>query len=115
MNGNDVMKVHPSTAAYRALIVCTSDAIGSTALYNAAQNGNESEVQLFLSDTLAQTFYNRSSVPMAIGIRCGTHYISQLTEFIASGAAVGFIRCCLLFFKGAHGLVVPSRHGTFFL
>ena len=33
--------------------------------------------------------------------------------FIAAGAAVGFIRCCLLFFKGAHGLVVPSRHGTF--
>jgi hypothetical protein len=38
MNRNDVMKVHPPTAAYRALIVCTSDAIGSTALSDAAQN-----------------------------------------------------------------------------
>ena len=35
--------------------------------------------------------------------------------FIAAGAAVGVIRFCLLFFKGAHGLVVPPRHGTFFL
>ena len=33
--------------------------------------------------------------------------------FIAAGAAVAFIRCCLLFFKGAHGLVVPPRHGSF--
>jgi hypothetical protein len=34
--------------------------------------------------------------------------------FIAAGAAVGFIRFCLLFFKGPHGLVVPSRHWYFF-
>ena len=34
--------------------------------------------------------------------------------FIAAGVAVAFIRCCLLFFKGAHGLVVPSRHWYFF-
>jgi hypothetical protein len=34
--------------------------------------------------------------------------------FIAAGAAMGFIRCCLLFFKGAHGLVVPPRHWYFF-
>ena len=33
--------------------------------------------------------------------------------FIAAGAAVAFIRFCLLFFKGAHGLVVPPRHGSF--
>ena len=33
--------------------------------------------------------------------------------FIAAGAAVAFIRFYLLFFKGAHGLVVPPRHGTF--
>jgi len=33
--------------------------------------------------------------------------------FIAAGAAVAFIRCCLLFFKGAHGLVVLPRHGSF--
>ena len=33
---------------------------------------------------------------------------------IAAGAAVAFIRCSLLFFKGAHGLVVPPRHWYFF-
>ena len=33
--------------------------------------------------------------------------------FIAAGAAVAFIRFYLLFFKGAHGLVVPPRHGSF--
>ncbi len=33
--------------------------------------------------------------------------------FIAAGAAVAFIRCCLLFFKGAHGLAVQSRLGPF--
>jgi hypothetical protein len=33
--------------------------------------------------------------------------------FIAAGAAVGFIRFYLLFFKGTHGLVVPPRHGSF--
>jgi hypothetical protein len=35
--------------------------------------------------------------------------------FIAAGAAVAFIRCSLLFFKGPHGLVVPSRLGPFLL
>ena len=35
--------------------------------------------------------------------------------FIAAGAAVAFIRCSLLFFKGTHGLVVPPRHGSFLL
>jgi hypothetical protein len=34
--------------------------------------------------------------------------------FIASGAAVAFIRCSLLFLKGPHGLVVPPRHWYFF-
>ena len=34
--------------------------------------------------------------------------------FIAAGAAVAFIRCSLLFFKGPHGLVVPPRHWYFF-
>jgi hypothetical protein len=34
--------------------------------------------------------------------------------FIAAGAAVAFIRCSLLFFKGTHGLVVPPRHWYFF-
>jgi hypothetical protein len=41
--------------------------------------------------------------------------VQALAEpFIAAGAAVGFIRCFLLFFKGAHGLVVPPRHWYFF-
>ena len=40
--------------------------------------------------------------------------IALAEPFIAAGAAVGFIRCCLLFFKGAHGLVVPPRHWYFF-
>ncbi len=63
MNGNDVMKVHPSTAAYRALIVCLWDVIRSTALSDAALDGYESELKLFLSDTLAEFFNNiRSSV-----------------------------------------------------
>jgi hypothetical protein len=35
--------------------------------------------------------------------------------FIAAGAAVAFIRCSLLFFKGPHGLVVPPRLGPFLL
>jgi len=35
--------------------------------------------------------------------------------FIAAGAAVGFIRSSLLFFKGPHGLVVPPRLGSFLL
>jgi hypothetical protein len=39
--------------------------------------------------------------------------LANSLTFIAAGAAVGFIRCCLLFFKGAHGLVVPPRLGSF--
>ena len=35
--------------------------------------------------------------------------------FTAAGAAVAFIRCSLLFFKGPHGLVVPPRLGSFLL
>lgn len=31
------MKVHPATAAYRALKVCIEDAVVPTALYNAAK------------------------------------------------------------------------------
>ena len=42
-----------------------------------------------------------------------TTVLALAETFIAAGAAVGFIRCCLLFFKGAHGLVVPPRHGSF--
>jgi hypothetical protein len=35
--------------------------------------------------------------------------------FIASGAAVAFIRYLSIVFKGTHGLVVPPRHGPFML
>jgi hypothetical protein len=41
--------------------------------------------------------------------------IALAEPFIAAGAAVGFIRCSLLFFKGTHGLVVPPRLGSFLL
>jgi hypothetical protein len=34
--------------------------------------------------------------------------------FIASDAAVAFIRYLSIVFKGTHGLVVPPRHGPFF-
>ena len=59
----------------------------------------------FLSATLAQTFNNRSSALTGAAITD-----PALAEpFIAAGAAVGFIRYCLLFFKGTHGLVVPHK------
>ena len=64
----------------------------------------------FLSATLAQTFNNRSSALTGAAITA----LALAEPFIAAGAAVGFIRCCLLFFKGAHGLVVPPRHWYFF-
>ena len=58
-----------------------------------------------------QTFNNRSSALTGAAIT-----VPAFAEpFIAAGAAVGFIRCSLLFFKGPHGLVVPPRLGTFFL
>ncbi len=66
---------------------------------------------VLLSDMLAQTFNKRCSALAGAAI---TDLANPLTS-IAAGAAVGFIRCYLLFFKGAHGLVVPPRHGTFFI
>ncbi len=58
-----------------------------------------------------QTFNNRSSALTGAAITV----LALAIPFIAAGAAVGFIRCFLLFFKGAHGLVVPPRHGSFLL
>ena len=81
-----VMNVHPPTAAYSAMKVCISNAIRSTALSNAAQDGYEGEATMFLSDTLAQTFNTRSS---ALTGAVRTSLANPLT-FIASGAAVGF-------------------------
>ena len=46
---------------------------------------------------------------------CGTQQLANPPSLIAAGAAVAFIRCSLLFFKGPHGLVVPSRLGPFLL
>ncbi len=40
---------------------CIKDDIRINALSNAAQDGYKNKAQLFLSDTLAQTFNNRSS------------------------------------------------------
>ena len=59
---------------------------------------------------LAQTFNNRSSALTGAAITV----LALAKPFIAAGAAVGFIRCSLLFLKGAHGLVVPPRHWYFF-
>jgi hypothetical protein len=83
----------------------------TTALSNAAQDGEYSKAQLFLSATLAQTFNNLSSALTGAAIT-----VLVLAEpFIAAGAAAAFIRCSLLFFKGPHGLVVPPRLGPFLL
>ena len=70
----------------------------------------KNEIQFFLSATLAQTFNNLSSALTGAAITV----LALAIPFIAAGAAVGFIRCFLLFFKGAHGLVEPPRHWYFF-
>ena len=67
-------------------------------------------IQFLFSATLAQTFNNRSSALTGAAITV----LALAKPFIAAGAAVGFIRCSLLFLKGAHGLVVPPRHWYFF-
>ena len=59
---------------------------------------------------LTQTFNNRSSALTGAAITV----LALAEPFIAAGAAVAVIRCFLLFFKGAHGLVVPPRHWYFF-
>jgi hypothetical protein len=38
----------------------------------------------------------------------------KIQPFIVSDATVGFIRICLLFFKGSHGLGEEPRLGPFF-
>jgi hypothetical protein len=101
------MNVHPQTAAYMAIIVCIWDDIRSTALYNAAQDGYQSEIQLLLSDTLAENFNNHFSVPIFIGSKCGTYPISQPTVFIASDAAVAF----WFFFAAEKGLAPAAISG----
>ena len=68
-------------------------------------------MQFLLSATLAEYINNRSN---ALTGAARTQLANPLT-FKASGAAAAFIRYCLLFFKGTHGLVLPPRHGTFFL
>jgi hypothetical protein len=102
------MNVHPQTAAYRALNFVFKDAFRINALSNAAQCG---EAQFLFSATLAQTFNNLSSA--LTGAAMTTPALAE--PFIAAGAAVAFIRCNLLFLKGPHGLVVPSRLGSFLL
>ena len=44
---------------------------------------------IILSDTLAQTFNNRSSVPIAIGIRCGYYRPSPRITFHSSRRSGG--------------------------
>ena len=86
MNGNDVLNVHPQTAAYRAMKVCSVADNESTALSDAAQDGYEGEAQFFISVTLAPNINNRYS---ALTGAVRTQLANPLT-FIASGAAVGF-------------------------
>jgi hypothetical protein len=105
------MNVHPQTATYRALIFCIKNDNRIIALSNAAQDGYEIAAQFFYPTRLHRPLI---TVPPALTGAAIT-VLALAEPFIAAGAAVAFIRCCLLFFKGAHGLVVPPRHGTFFL
>jgi hypothetical protein len=84
------------------------DANSSNALSNAAQCG---EAQFFYPPRL-----HRPLIPVPPALTGAAITVLAFAEpFIAAGAAVGFIRFCLLFFKGPHGLVVPPRLGPFFL
>ena len=83
----------------------------STSLSDAAQDGYAREAQLFLSDTLALNLNKRCSALVGAARK----QLAKPLPFIASGAAVGFIRCLFVVFKGTHGLAVPPRHGTFLL
>jgi hypothetical protein len=101
------MNVHPQTAAYRALIFVLRMLLELTPCPMPRK-------------TVKHNFYSPPrlhrpliTVPPALTGAAITD--PALAEpFIAAGAAVAFIRCCLLFFKGAHGLVVPPRHWYFF-
>ena len=68
---------------------CIKDAIGTTALSNAAQDG---EAQFLFSATLAQTFNNRSS---RIDW-CGNYRPSQPTAFHSSRRSGGIFGTFLL-------------------
>ena len=84
------------------------DANSSNALSNAAQCG---EAQFFYPPRL-----HRPLIPVPPALTGAAITVLAFAEpFIAAGAAVGFIRCSLLFFKGTHGLVVPPRLGPFLL
>ena len=80
-------------------------------ILNSRQKFYESEAKFLFSATLAQTFNNRFSALTGAAITV----LAFAEPFIAAGAAVGLFAVFLLFFKGAHGLVVPPRHGTFLL
>ena len=99
------MNVYPQTATYRTMILC----FGMLIVLTPCPMPRKTVNPIILSDTLAQTFNNRSSALTGAAITV----LALAEPFIAAGAAVAFIRCCLLFFKGAHGLVVPPRHGSF--
>jgi hypothetical protein len=102
------MNVHPPTATYRALNFVFKDAFRINALSNAAQCG---EAQFFYPPRL-----HRPLIPVPPALTDAAMTTPALAEpFIAAGAAVAFIRCSLLFFKGPHGLVVPPRLGSFLL
>ena len=91
------------------------DAIRSTALSDAAQDGYECEAELFISDTLAETFNNRSSVPIFIGSKCGTQKQSPCRTFHSTRRSCAVYSLFIYCFKGTHDFVVPPRHASFLL
>jgi hypothetical protein len=76
------MKVHPQTAGYRALILCFGMIIELTPCPMPRKTVNP----IILSDTLAQTFNNRSSALTGAAITV----LAFAEPFIAAGVAVAF-------------------------
>jgi hypothetical protein len=101
-----VMNVHPQTAAYRVMIFAIR------MLFELAPCPMPRK-------TVKYNFYSPPrlhrpliTVPPALTGAAITA-LAFAEPFIAAGAAVAFIRCSLLFFKGPHGLVVPPRLALF--
>ena len=101
------MNVHPPTAVYRALNIVLRMLLELTPCpmpQNAVKHNFYSPPRL-----------HRPLITVPPALTGAAITVLAFAEpFIAAGAAVGFIRCSLLFFKGAHGLAVPPRHWYFF-
>ena len=103
-----VMNVHPQTAAYRALNFVLKMIIE---LMPCPMPRKTVKHNYFSPPRSHRPLI---TVPSALTGAAIT-VLAIAEPFIASGAAVAFIRCSLLFFKGPHGLVVPPRLGSFLL